>query len=242
MDQPPERPARSRLPYVALQERAGRARDRLRRAPDRLRRAPDLLRGWDAGHRATSFVPSSETVELDVRRHPVTLAWPAARTAAGLLVLLAGPGLPAVLAFLAVTALWSQTRLGGGLRRAAVVAAAGLLVLLVAATPLALLVLGLWLAEDVADWRCDRLIVTNKRIYRRYGVFTAHSPSIALTAVAFIDASVPPIGRLLHYGTLHLDSVAQRDAPLARLDLLPDITRVSHEILRLRAAALQFGR
>lgn len=231
MDQPPERPARSRLPYEAVREGAGRVRARLRGAPD-------LLRGWDTGHRSTSFVPPTESVELDVRRHPFVLAWPAARTASGLLVLLAGPGLPAVLAFLVVTALWSHARLGGGLRRAAVVAAAGLLVLLVAPTPLTLLVLGLWLAEDVADWRCDRLVVTNRRIYRRYGVLTAHSPSIALTAVAFIDASVPPLGRLLHYGTLQLDSVAQRDAPLARLDLLPDVTAVSHDILRLRAAAL----
>jgi hypothetical protein len=32
--------------------------------------------------------------------------------------------------------------------------------------------------------------------------------------------------------------VAQRDAPLARLDLVPNVVAVSHEVLRLRAAAM----
>ena len=52
------------------------------------------------------------------------------------------------------------------------------------------------------------------------------------------DAAVPPLGCVLRYGTLRLDSVAQRDAPLSRFDLIPDVVRVSHEILRLRTAAM----
>ena len=106
---------------------------------------------------------------------------------------------------------------------------------------LLLVLLLLWLLEDLADWHSDRLVVTDKRIYRRHGVLTRHSPSISLTAIAYIDAAVPPLGRLLHYGTLRLDSVAQRDAPLSRFDLIPDVVPVSHEILRLRAAAMPKG-
>ncbi len=102
----------------------------------------------------------------------------------------------------------------------------------------AVVLLLLWLAEDVADWVCDRLVVTDKRIYRRYGVVTGHSPSISLMAVAYLDAAVPPLGRLLHYGTLRLDSAAQNDAPLSRFDLVPDVVEVSHEILRLRTKAM----
>jgi hypothetical protein len=105
---------------------------------------------------------------------------------------------------------------------------------------LLVLLLG-WLAEDVADWYSDRLVVTDKRIYRRHGVITRHSPSISLMAIAYIDAAVPPLGQLLHYGTLRLDSVAQRDAPLSRFDQIPDVVPVSHEILRLRAAAMPKG-
>ena len=53
-----------------------------------------------------------------------------------------------------------------------------------------------------------------------------------------IDASVPPLGRLLGYGTLSLDSVAQRDAPLSRFDHVPDVVARSHEILELRSRAM----
>ena len=113
-----------------------------------------------------------------------------------------------------------------------------LVMLLVAGPVLCVLALLTWLLEDVADWWSDRLVISDKRIYRRYGVITGHSPSISLMGVVYIDASVPPLGRLLHYGTLQLDSAAQEDAPLSRLELVPDVVAVSHEILRLRSAAM----
>lgn len=236
-DEPPARPARPRPPrlaYVALRERAVRLRAELASLPERGRR-------WDDARRSTSFVSPAESVALDLRRHPFLLLWPLLRTVAGLLALVASA--PAVwLALALATAGWTRTRFGAGLRRTALVVLGVLLALVlvpvVANRTVAALALLLWAAEDVADWLCDRLVVSDKRIYRRYGVLTRHSPSIALTAIAFIDAAVPPVGRALGYGTLRLDSVAQRDAPLARLDLVPDVNAVSHEILRLRAAAL----
>lgn len=233
----PVRPPPPRMPYVALQERAGRLRTTLSSVGG----LPEQLRRWDDG-RSTSFVPSHETVEIDVRRHPFLLAWPAFRTVFGGVAVLAGVQLVPILVFALTVVGWAQVRVGGGLRKSLTTAALASLALVLLSgwlgVALALLGLLLWAVEDVADWACDRLVVTNKRIYRRYGVITAHSPSIALTAIAFIDASVPPVGRLLHYGTLRLDSVAQRDAPLARLDLIPDVIAVSHEILRLRSLAL----
>lgn len=234
MDDQPDRPVRPRPPrlaYVALQERADRWHASLRGLSDRIRE-------WDDGRRSTSFVPASETVHLDVRRHPFVLLWPTLRTLAGLLVLVTGPRLVPLLLLAGATAAWSTVRFDSGLKRTALTAAAAAAAAALLSPPLVLLLLLALLVEDVADWACDRLVVTDRRIYRRYGVLTSHAPSIALTAIAFIDASVPPAGRLLHYGTLRLDSVAQRDAPLARLDLLPEVTAVSHEILRLRAAAL----
>ncbi len=194
------------------------------------------------------FVPAAEVVALDVRRHPLVLLPPVLRTAAGLALPLLGPRLLPVLWFAAITAVWAQLRLSAGLKRSAVLggAAAATAVLLLGLDGwrpnllLLLLLLG-WLAEDVADWYSDRLVVTNKRIYRRHGVITRHSPSISLMAIAYIDAAVPPLGQLLRYGTLRLDSVAQRDAPLSRFDQIPDVVPVSHEILRLRAAAMPSG-
>ena len=188
------------------------------------------------------YVPASQTVVIDARRHPFLLATPVLRTLVGLAVLATGGRLGPLLLFALVVAVWARIRMETGLKRTAAVAvgsAVGLLVLDALTSPLLapLLLLG-WLAEDVADWFTDRLVVTDKRIYRRHGVVTRHSPSISLTAVAYIDAAVPPFGRLFHYGTLRLDSVAQRDAPLARFDLIPDVVPVSHEILRLRSKAL----
>ena len=216
---PAERPGRLRAARSAVQDRARR---------------------WDV--RRTDFVPVSEQVVIDARRHPVLLVAPSLRTVAGLVLLATGPLLVPLTAFLALTGLWALLRLHPGLRRAGVIAASAAAAVVVSdlvAGPLpAVLGLLAWLVEDVADWYSDRLVVTDKRIYRRHGVVTRHSPSISLTAIAYIDASVPPVGRLLRYGTLRLDSVAQRDAPLSRFDLIPDVVPVSHEILRLRSSAL----
>lgn len=202
----------------------------------------ERVQRWDEQHRASSFVPDAETVEIDARRHGLLLVTPALRTVAGVLVLAAGLDLAFVLLFAVLVAVWMRTCNGSGLRTTLVVAGAttgGLVVLGAMTGPLLCLVLLLgWLAEDVADWYTDRLIVTDKRIYRIHGVLTRHSPSISLASIAYIDAAVPPVGRLLRYGTLRLDSVAQRDAPLSRFDLIPDVVPVSHEILRLRTAAM----
>jgi Bacterial PH domain len=200
------------------------------------------LRAWDERQRRPSFVSESETVRIDVRRHPFVLVLPALRTLTGLVVLGTGLRLWPLLGLALLTAIWATGRFRLPLRRTLTLAAVATVAVVVLALVLgtwwtALLLLG-WLAEDVADWFFDRLVVTDRRIYRRYGVVTQHSPSIALTAIAYLDASVPPVGRLVGYGTLSLDSVAQRDAPLSRFDLVPDVVAVSHRILELRSKAM----
>ncbi|CAN5180714.1 hypothetical protein BH24ACT10_BH24ACT10_13800 [soil metagenome] len=230
-------PDEESTPVPGALERLGTA---ARRLQDRVRDS------WAAEQ--YSFLPDAEVVAIDTRRHPLVLLTPALRTCAGLVLLLLGPLLLPVLWFALVTVVWARVRLAAGRRAALLVGGAAALgaVLLVSlqgwrpALLLLVLLLG-WLAEDVADWYSDRLVVTDKRIYRRHGVLTRHSPSISLMAIAYIDAAVPPLGKLLHYGTLRLDSVAQRDAPLSRFDQIPDVVPVSHEILRLRAAAMPKG-
>ena len=234
-DHPPARPSRLRRASAGLHGSA----DGLSRswAAARVR-----LREWDERQRLPSFISGSETVRIDERRHPFVLLLPVLRTLAGVVVLATGLRFWPLLALALLTAVWAAGRFRLGLRRTATVAGVltgGLVVLALVAGPgWAALALLLWLAEDVADWFFDRLVVTDRRIYRRYGVLTQHSPSIALTAIAYLDASVPPLGRLVGYGTLSLDSVAQRDAPLSRFDLIPDVVPVSHRILELRSRAM----
>lgn len=202
----------------------------------------DSLRAFDDRMRAATFISATETVRIDVRRHPFVLAVPVLRTLAGTVALAAGTRLSQLVVFGVLTAVWAGWRFRAGLRTTglvALVATAGLAVLDALWGPLlCLLLLLLWVLDDLADWYCDRLVVTDKRIYRRYGVLTQHSPSISLTAIAYLDASVPPLGRLFGYGTLSLDSVAQRDAPLSRFDHVPGVVAVSHEILELRSRAM----
>ncbi len=220
-----------------------RLRTRVRSTAVRVRTdLGDSLRAFDDRMRAATFVAATEVVRIDARRHPFVLAVPGVRTLAGTVALAAGPRLSHLLVFGLLTAVWAGWRFRAGLRTTgitALVATAALAVLDALWGPaVCLLLLALWLLDDVADWYCDRLVVTDKRIYRRYGVITQHSPSISLTAIAYLDASVPPLGRLLGYGTLSLDSVAQRDAPLSRFDHVPGVVAVSHEILELRSKAM----
>ena len=220
-----------------------RVPDGLRSGATRLRtEVGDSLRAFDDRMRAATFVAATETVRIDVRRHPFVLAVPALRTLAGAAALAVGPGLSHLLVFGVLTAVWAGWRFRAGLRTTGLAALAATAVLAVLDALLGpfvvLLLLLLWALDDVADWYCDRLVVTDKRIYRRYGVLTQHAPSISLTAIAYLDASVPPLGRLLGYGTLSLDSVAQRDAPLSRFDHVPAVVAVSHEILELRSRAM----
>lgn len=186
------------------------------------------------------FVPPGEVVHVDTRQHPAALVAPVLRTLALDLLLLTGAGpVPLLVAGTAVV-VWARHRLRASWQRSAVVAAAAVAALLwLAASPLgwalALVATWLWLADDALNWWNDRLVVTDKRVYRRYGWVTEHAPSMALYSAVFVDVVVSPLDRALRCGTLQLDSVAQRDAPLARFPLVPDVRQVHHTVLELRA-------
>jgi len=205
---------------------------------------------WSRRLRALPWAPPGryphltygDAVALDVRRHPVTLMLPLVRTLLGILVLALGSPGPTLFVLFALSVVgWTRMRLPHDLRTSVAVVTLTTLVLLVAdggATGAVVAVgLLLWLADDVADWYTDRLVVTRKRVYRLYGVFTTHSPSIALTSVTFIDPLEPLLGRLFGYGTILLDSAAQRDEPLSRFDHLPAADFVHVKILELRTEA-----
>lgn len=189
-------------------------------------------------------IPDTDQVALDERRHPVVLLMPALRTVAGLVVAVAGMRpLLLLLVFALAVGGWARRRLRSGLKTTVVifaVAFVGLAVLGGSGGLRTLLGVGLvlWFLEDLADWYGDRLIATNKRLYRLYGVFTSHSPSMALTAIAFIDPQQSVLGKLLGYGTIMLDSAAQDDKTLARFDHIQEPQQVHLQILKLRSAAM----
>lgn len=197
---------------------------------------------WLPPARYPHLAPGDE-VALDVRRHPITLALPAVRTLMATLVVVLDRGTIELLVLFGVAAaLSARTRLHASWQVSLLVAAVPTLLLLVTtgAAGRVLLLIGflLWLAEDLADWYADRMVVSRKRVYRLYGVFTTHSPSIALTSVTYIDPLQPLLGRVFGYGTILLDSAAQRDEPLSRFDHLPQADFVHVKILELRSAAL----
>ena len=187
-------------------------------------------------------LPRGDAVVLDVRRHPITLLSPSVRSIAGVTLLWTDVATVwVVLLYVLSVAGWSRARFSTGLKRSLVVGAFLSLPVLITSGTWAVAVtvlLALWFLEDVADWYTDRLVVSRKRIYRLYGVLTKHSPSMALTAVTFIDAEETPLGRWLGYGTVKLDSVAQRDEPLSRFERLPSPQFVHVKILELRTAAM----
>jgi uncharacterized membrane protein YdbT with pleckstrin-like domain len=188
-------------------------------------------------------LPTDDSVALDQRRHAITLLIPLARTVLGVLAVLpANIGAARLWLFAASVALWLTGRFHIAIRPTLLWVAVPVVVVAMANSPtgrtFVIFALLIWLAEDFANWYTDRLVVTNKRVYRLYGVLTTHSPSIALTAVAFIDPKQPLLGRVFGYGTILLDSAAQRDEPLARFDYLPAADRLHRQILELRWAAI----
>ena len=195
-------------------------------------------------YRETSFVPTGETVVVDERQHGVALVPPVTRSLAGLLLLVVGPSLGAVLVSVLATAWWAHLRLRRDWRSALVlggVVALGLV--LVRDSPgwwaLAAVGMWVWLADDVLDWANDRLVITDKRVYRHHGWVTSHAPSMALANAVFVDVVRTPLDRVFRCGTLRFDSAAQRDAPLARFPLVPEVQHVHHKILELRSRAFR---
>jgi hypothetical protein len=235
-DEPPHEPARRHGPARPVVEE--RPASTLANWADYFRERARLRR--------TAHLSPGEHVVIDKHQHKLVLAAPALRTVFGLVALVTPIGhLVTLVLFGLLVVISLRQRVVAPWPRVLVASAAVAVLVSLARTAssgiwinLALGGLIIWLLDDVLDWYSDRLLVTNRRLYRLYGVVVTHRPSMSLTGVAFIDVSVSPLGRIFHYGTLLLDSAAQRDAPLQRFDFLPDAIDVQREILRLRQGAL----
>ncbi len=183
-----------------------------------------------------------EDIVICARQHPAVLIPKVIRTGSGVGMMVSRPTIGLVVIF-AVSILVETIRSPAYFRRRTVL-------LLVVALSVAVLLLGhgnaltraltalailIWLAADLLTWLYDRLVVTNRRLYRVHGFVTTHRPSVALLAITVVDLELGPAGRW--FGTLIFDTPAQRDGPLHRFTFVRDASDVHKTILRLRAFA-----
>lgn len=187
-----------------------------------------------------------EDVVVCQRQHPAVLIPKAIRTGSGVGMMVSPPTLGLVLIFagsILIETLRAPARLS---RKTILVLVVGLSVAVLllghadvfirTLTALAILI---WLAADVGTWLYDRLVVTDKRLYRVHGLVTTHRPSVALQTITVIDLELGPAGRW--FGTLIFDTPAQRDGPLHRFTFVREASEVHKTILRLRATAASQG-
>jgi hypothetical protein len=183
-----------------------------------------------------------EDIAICARQHPAVLIPKAIRTGSGIGMMVSRPTWGLVVIF-AISILVETIRAPARFTRRTVfllVAALSIGVFLLghgnvlARTLTAAAILG-WLVADLLTWLYDRLVVTNRRLYRVHGFITTHRPSVALPTITVVDLELGPAGRW--FGTLIFDTPAQRDGPLHRFTFVRDASDVHKTILRLRELA-----
>lgn len=186
-------------------------------------------------------LPPDEHVMINERQHPAVLILKAIRTGSGVGMMVSRPTLGLVLIF--GGAILANTIREPSLKRRTVLWLVGGLSLVVfvlghgsvtvrACTASAILA---WMVADVLTWFYDRLVVTNRRLYRVHGLVTTHRPSVALQSITVVDLEMGLAARW--FGTLRFDTPAQRDGPLHRFTYVRDAGTVHILILQLRASA-----
>jgi hypothetical protein len=205
----------------------------------------DRVRSWvrNANDLPLRHLPPDERIVLNERQHQAVLIPKAIRTGSGLGMMISRPTLGLVLIF-AAAVLADTIRAPVKHRRRTIVIIVAVLALALyligahanlavrALTAAAILV---WITADVLTWFYDRLVVTNRRLYRVHGLLTTRRPSVALQSITVVDLEMGPAGKW--FGTLRFDTPAQRDTPLERFTYVRDAGEVHIKILQLRASA-----
>jgi hypothetical protein len=203
----------------------------------------DRLQAWarHAGDLPLRHLPPGEHIAVNERQHPAVLIPKALRTGSGLGMMISGASVGLAVIF-AAAVLADTIREPARFRRRTIFILVVLLTLTLfiiggyasgAVRMIAALVLIGWLTGDVLTWFYDRLVVTNRRLYRIHGLLTTHRPSVALQSITVVDLEMGPAARW--FGTLRFDTPAQRDGPLHRFTYVRDAGDVHITILQLRA-------
>ena len=91
------------------------------------------------------------------------------------------------------------------------------------------------LAWRVVEWRADWFVVTDRRLLLRSGIVTRRVAMMPLIKVTDMSYSRPPVGRVLGYGEIVIES-AGHDQALRRIRHLP-----RPDALYLEVCELLFG-
>ncbi|QVQ51147.1 PH domain-containing protein [Spiractinospora alimapuensis] len=59
-------------------------------------------------------------------------------------------------------------------------------------------------------WRSTLFILSDRRLLKRFGIIAKHGRDIPLARINDVSFSVPLLGRLLRYGTLHVQSASEQ--------------------------------
>lgn len=72
-----------------------------------------------------------------------------------------------------------------------------------------LLAILLWLVP-VLRWRTTVYVLTDRRLLKQYGILSTHGRSIPLSRVNDVSYGKSLLGRILRYGTLHVQSASEQ--------------------------------
>jgi uncharacterized membrane protein YdbT with pleckstrin-like domain len=80
-------------------------------------------------------------------------------------------------------------------------------------------------------WAAKQLVVTNRRVIWRTGVFGKSERSIPLSRVQDVSVSYGPMGRILRYGNVRVESAGEATTEIVAIDI-SDPEGVKDAILR----------
>lgn len=66
-----------------------------------------------------------------------------------------------------------------------------------------------WLIP-LLKWRTTVFILSDRRLLKRHGIIAKHGRDIPLARINDVSFTVPLVGRLLRYGTLHVQSASEQ--------------------------------
>ena len=168
----------------------------------------------------STYLTPNEHVIIKRRHHPVVIAFPIVNATVALLLIAIGQGIPVVLVLTALVVAMVY-RWNPKSRIPFLVVWLGLSAVLLFAAyyrnggPFAVIVflgLVLYVLWAGLDFLVTWVFLTDKRIFRVYGVLTRHVATLPLKALTDIRYDRPILGRWLGYGHFEIESAGQHQA------------------------------
>ncbi len=92
----------------------------------------------------------------------------------------------------------------------------------------ALLIVILWSVRPFLRWLTTEYVFTDRRIIVRSGIISRHGKDMPLAKVNNVSFEVPPMGRLLNYGALVIQSAGENDG--LTISDVPDVEDIQRNV------------